>query len=323
MLKAFAHQTKGMENGSMEFDQETLRPTYLFRSGVPGSSYALELAERIGLHKDMLTRARTFLGSDKWKLESLISQLERDIQQYQEQMAALASDRDRLGTLVAEYERRVADARTEVRELKKTATAEARELLSNAQASIERLVKDIRERSANKESIQGARKTLADLHSHVEDATPREQHPQDSPLEVGDSVRLTEGVETGEIVELRGSNAVVLWKSGRIRVDVSDLVKAGDATSDRESVSVAPMPPHTKNELDLRGLTGEEAIQEVEHFLDDALVSGLLRVDIIHGKGTGALRKRVTEFLKKYPHLKSYRLGEWNEGGSGVTVVEL
>lgn len=323
MLKAFAHQTKGMENGSMEFDQETLLPTYRFRSGVPGSSYALELAERIGLHKDMLTRARTFLGSDKWKLESLISQLERDIQHYQEQMAALASDRDRLGTLVAEYEHRVADARTEVRELKKTATTEARELLSNAQAAIERLVKDIRENSANKESIHNARKTLAELHSHVEDANPQEQHPQDSPLDVGDSVCLREGVETGEIVELRGSNAVVLWKSGRIRVNVRDLVKAGDAPADRESVSVATLPPQLKNELDLRGLTGEEAIQEVEHFLDDALVSGLQRVDIIHGKGTGALRKRVTEFLKKYPHLKSYRLGEWNEGGSGVTVVEL
>jgi len=323
MLKAFAHQTDGMENGSMEFDQESLRPTYRFRSGIPGSSYALELAERIGLDRSILAKARTFLGSDKWKLESLIAQLERDVQQYQEQLAALAGDRDRLDGLVAEYERRIADARSEVRELKKKATTEAKELLSTAQATIERLVKEIRESAANKKSIHTARTTLADLRAHVEDAGSDEQHSEDVSLAVGDSVRLKDGAEKGEIIELRGSNAVVLWKSGRIRVNVRDLVKDGSTTANRESIYVGTMPPQSGNELDLRGLTGEEAVHKVEHFLDDALVSGLQRVDIIHGKGTGALRKRVSEFLKEHPHVKSFRLGEWNEGGSGVTVVEL
>ena len=323
MLKAFAHQTDGMENGSMEFDQESLRPTYRFRSGIPGSSYALELAERIGLDRSILAKARTFLGSDKWKLESLIAQLERDVQQYQEQLAALAGDRDRLDGLVAEYERRIADARSEVRELKKKATTEAKELLSTAQATIERLVKEIRESAANKKSIHTARTTLADLRAHVEDAGSDEQHSEDVSLAVGDSVRLKDGAEKGEIIELRGSNAVVLWKSGRIRVNVRDLVKDGSTTANRESIYVGTMPPQSGNELDVRGLTGEEAVHKVEHFLDDALVSGLQRVDIIHGKGTGALRKRVSEFLKEHPHVKSFRLGEWNEGGSGVTVVEL
>ena len=323
MLKAFAHQTDGMENGSMEFDQDTLRPTYRFRSGVPGSSYALELADRIGLERSILTKARSFLGSDKWKLESLISELERDVKQYQEQLTALSSDRDRLDGLVAEYERRISEARNEVKELKRQATTEAKDLVATAQAAIERLVKDIRESSAAKVSIQAARKTLDDLRTHAQEASPEDHDTRGETFKVGDRVRLKEGTEMGEIVELKESNAVVLWKSGRIRVKVHDLIKTGTTSSDRATLPVGTVPPRFRNELDLRGLTGEEAISEVERFLDDALVSGLLRVDIIHGKGTGALRKRVAEFLKGYPHVKSFRLGEWNEGGSGVTVVEL
>ncbi len=323
MLKAFAHQTAGMENGSMEFDQETLRPTYRFRAGIPGSSYALELADRIGLEKDLLAKARAFLGSDKWKVESLISQLERDVRKYREQLAGLSGDRDRLNTLVAEYERRIGDARNEIRELKKRATAEAKDLVSGAQAAIERLVKDIRESAAAKETIHAAKKTLDHLRTSAEQVTPADDLGADPTLGVGDHVRLKDGTEAGEIVELKGSNAVVLWKSGRIRVKAQDLVKTKEAATGKWTLPTGSNNLHFRNELDLRGLTGEEAIAEIQHFLDDALISGLQRVDIIHGKGTGALRKRVTEFLKGYPQVKSFRLGEWNEGGSGVTVVEL
>jgi DNA mismatch repair protein MutS2 len=323
MLKAFAHQTEGMANGSMEFDQETLSPTYRFRFGMPGSSYALELAGRIGLEKGLLGKAHAYLGSDKWKLESLIARLERDVSQYQEQLSALAIEKGRLDKLVAEYERRISDASTEVKELKRKATDEAKNLVAGAQAAIERVVKDIRETSAAKVSIQAAKKTLDGLRARAEEESPTELHHHQLVFKVGDRVHLKEGTETGEILELRGSTAVVLWKNGRIKIHIQDLRRTDTDISARESLTVATTAPNFRNELDLRGLTGEEAITQVQHFLDDALVSGLQRVDIIHGKGTGALRKRVTEFLKDYPHVKSYRLGEWNEGGSGVTVVEL
>jgi len=323
MLKAFAHQTDGMENGSMEFDQETLRPTYRFRSGIPGSSYALELADRIGLEKELLAKARTFLGSDKWKVESLIAQLEHDVRKYREQLAGISGDRDHLSSLVAEYERRIGDARNEIRELKKRATMEAKDLVSNAQGAIERLVKDIRESAAAKETIHAAKKTLDQLRTGAEQVSPADELPSDPTLRVGDYVHLKDGTETGEIVELKGSNAVVVWKSGRIKVKAQDLMRTAAGASERWTLPAPADNSHFRNELDLRGLTGEEAIAEVQHFLDDALLSGVQRVDIIHGKGTGALRKRVTEFLKGYPQVKSFRLGEWNEGGSGVTVVEL
>ncbi len=323
MLKAFAHQTEGMENASMEFDQSTLTPTYRFRSGIPGSSYALELAQRIGLSAEVLTNARSFLGSDKWKLESLIAQLETDIQHYRGELSRLSTDRDRLNVLVAQYEKKISEVKDEVRELKQKATRETKDLVQKAQASIEHLVQTIRESSADSGSIRTARETLKNLQTLAEASAPEEPDTPGEQFSIGDHVHLKAGTETGEIVDLKGSAAVVLWKSGRIRVNARDLRRSKKRMEHGSSVSSPPVAPEFKNELDLRGLTGEEAITLVQRFLDDALLAGFHRVDIIHGKGTGALRKRVTAFLKDYPHVRNYRLGEWNEGGSGVTVVEL
>lgn len=323
LLKAFAHQSEGMENGSMEFDQQTLRPTYRFRAGIPGSSYALELAERIGLRRDVLDKARTFLGSDKWKLESLIAQLNEDIRTYQNEHRALSAQREKLNSLVTDYEGRIADVKSEINELKRKAKSDTKEIVDRAQASIEQLVKRIRETSADKASIHATRDTLRDIRNDVERMLPAETAAPDTPFRLGDLVRLRDGTETGEIVELKSSNAVVLWKSGRIKVHINDLQKATKRKSPLDHANRGFPSPDARNELDLRGMTGEEAIGQIERFIDDAIVAGLHRVDIIHGKGTGALRKHVSAFLKNNPSIRSFHLGEWNEGGSGVTVVEL
>ena len=142
-------------------------------------------------------------------------------------------------------------------------------------------------------------------------------------IAVRDRVRLHGGTEIGEIVSLKGESATVLWQRGTLKVPLHNLEPASASQEQRPSVAAPEYHPEVGPELDLRGMTGDEALVKVEHFLDDALVAGLHRVDIIHGKGTGALRKRISEFLKNYPHAKSFRLGEWNEGGTGVTVVEL
>ncbi|MBI3788272.1 MAG: Smr/MutS family protein, partial [Ignavibacteriales bacterium] len=124
--------------------------------------------------------------------------------------------------------------------------------------------------------------------------------------------------------EIRGDMANVLWGNAKLKVKLSDLKKErAKRASETYSSQGSTYSLEGKNEVDLRGLLGEEAVSTVQHFLDNAVVAGLHRVDIIHGKGTGALRKRIAEFLKTYPHIKSFRLGEWNEGGTGVTVVEL
>ncbi|MCX6135715.1 MAG: endonuclease MutS2 [Ignavibacteriales bacterium] len=324
MLKAFAHETDGVSNASMEFDQETLTPTYRFRFGIPGSSYALELAKRLDLPISVVNLAREFVGDQKIKLENLITELEKQSQEYRAQVQQVSSERDRLNGLVGAYEKKTKDLRTELQSMKKQALDEAKEIVGGAQSLIERAVKEIRESSAEKTVVQSARESVQQMKRKIEELTVEEPRAVSQEFQIGDAVRAKDASQEGEIVELKPPFATVLIGTTKlkVRIDTLQRVKSTQATASTES-GHSLYTPEGKNEIDLRGMLGDEAIAHVERFLDDALVAGLHRVDIIHGKGTGALRKRIGEFLKTCPHIKAYRLGEWNEGGSGVTVVEL
>lgn len=323
MLKAFAHQTPNIANASMEFNQETLQPTYRFRSGIPGSSYALELGSRLGLPPAIISQARTLVGDDKVRLEELLIDLERQSQTYQEQIRRVSAERDRLGSLVQSYDQKVSLLQKELKTIRSQALAEAEQILQNARGLVERSVKEIRESGAEKQAVRGAREALDQLQKEILQKKPEEHPEEDQTISIGDSVRLRTGTEVGEVVELKGSQATVLWGNARLRVQRKDLRKERNRKQAALQSDGMLVLPEGKTEIDLRGMLGEEAVGAVEHFLDQALLSGLHRVDIIHGKGTGALRRRITEFLKTCPQVQSFRLGEWNEGGSGVTVVEL
>ena len=324
-LKVFAHTAPGMANASMEFDLSTLSPTYRFRIGVPGSSYAFELAERLQFDRHFLDHARSFLATDRLQLERLLVDLERQAQEYSLQLDSVQHERDKYRTLLREYETKLEELRRETKKLKSEAAAQAKDIIDNAQALIERTIKEIRETNAEREVIRHAKGSLSETKKQLESMVAQESEDTDrDELTVGDSVRLKTGTEIGELLERRGHEATVLWGSARLRVRANDLVRAkGKPRTHSSTVVAEEHSARATNEIDLRGLTGEEAISQIEFFLDNALVAGLHRVDIIHGKGTGALRKKVSAFLKSHPHVHSYRLGEWNEGGSGVTVVEL
>jgi DNA mismatch repair protein MutS2 len=323
MLKAFAHETPGVANASLEFDHETLKPTYRFRSGVPGSSYALELAKRLGVPTYIIDRARDLVGDEKVKLEQLLADLERQSQVYQEQIRQVSGERDRLTSLVRTYDEKMRDLRKELQSIRRKAIDEARDIVLGAQAVIEKTIKEIRESAANKAIVRSVREDVQNLHRRIAELGGEEQPAEPQDLHVGDTVRFKDGAQTGEIVEIKQPFATVLSGSTKLRVRLETLLKVGAQRLPAALASETLYTPEGKTEIDLRGLLGEEAIPKVERFLDDAVVAGLHRVDIIHGKGTGALRKRVADFLKTCPHVKAYRLGEWNEGGTGVTVVEL
>jgi len=324
MLKAFAHEAAGVSNASMEFDQETLKPTYRFRFGVPGSSYALELAKRLELPLPVVNRAREFVGGEKIKLENLLTELERQSQEYRAQIQQVSSERDRLNSLVQAYEQKTKDLRHELQLIRKQAVEEAKEIVRGAQSLIERAVKEIRESSSDKTIIQSARESVQQMRTKIEEMTVADAPATAEDLQVGDAVRARDASQEGEVVEIKPPFATVLIGNTKLKVRLETLqkVSARQGTS-AGAVGSSIYTPEGKTEIDLRGMFGDEAIAQVERFLDDAIVAGLHRVDIIHGKGTGALRKRITEFLKTYPHIQAFRLGEWNEGGAGVTVVEL
>lgn len=329
-LKVFAHNTAGVENGAMEFDQESLRPTYRFRPGIPGSSYALEMAERLGFHESFILRSREFLGDEGARLQHLIAELEASAQKYRSQLDAVQSEKARLDALVKQYESKLASQARELRELKRKAVEEAKGLVESANAAIERSIREIRETSADKQAVKEARQGIENLRKQIEDRATEvlseERTSVPTEITLGTLVRLADGSETGEVVTVSPDQktAVVLFGNLKMKVAMKDLVLAPPSAMRRTASIVGnEKPTPALRELDLRGMTGEEAIPLVDKFIDTAMLAGLHRVDIIHGKGTGALRKKIGEFLSKHPHVKSYRLGEWNEGGTGATVVEL
>ena len=325
-LKAFAYESDGMENASMEFDQESLSPTYRLRVGVPGSSFAFELAERIGVPKNILDGARLHVGAEKSKLETLILELERQTQSLSAQLNEAKRERSRLAKLTEEYESKTGQLKKELGEVKRRAISEARDLVRSAKATIEQAVKEIRETNARPDVVRGVRENLQKMTAELVHQEPpiSSEHRSDDVFLVGDKVRLQDGAQIGEITNIQKEFATVTWGNATMRVRLHNLVKLQIQQDVTYSVPRSDLPTiEAKNEIDLRGLMGDDAINQVQQFLDNAFVAGLHRVDIIHGKGTGALRKRVAEFLKSCPHVKSYRLGEWNEGGTGVTVVEI
>ncbi len=323
-LKTFAFENPLMQNGSMEFDQETLRPTYRFRMGVPGSSYAIEMAQRMAIPEKIIERSKQLKGSDAAKLESLILDLERRAQELKRSLDEVMSEKTGLKSLVELYESKVSSLEKDLREIKSRAIGEAEGIIRRANSMIENSVREIRESSASREVVTRVKKEIQTLSKELETVKVEFQpgHEKHEEFKVGDVVSLKGSGAVGEVESVLDPDHYLVSMGGlRARVGRSDLLPAQKT---KQTQKTFDMPvSEFKREIDLRGMYGDEALAAIDKFLDEALLAGLHRVDIIHGKGTGALRKKIAEFLKKTSSVKSFRLGEWNEGGSGVTVVEL
>ncbi|MGB2958938.1 MAG: endonuclease MutS2 [Bacteroidota bacterium] len=332
-LKVFAHEASSVENGAMEFDQSTLTPTYRFKAGVPGSSYALEMAGRIGFDQSLMARARELMGKRETQLEMLLTQLEATAQRYRSDMEDLQLEKAQLDVMVRDYEDRKASLSSELRTLKRQALDEAQRIVDEANGVIERSVKEIRESAADRETVKSLRRDVETLKERIvsdREAVKIESAiaENDNPLSVGSTVRLRNGTDSGEVLDLSadGRFAEVVFGTIRMRVPASDLrvTKRPPTPARHGSLFAAPdRMASVQRDLDLRGMTGDEALPLIDKFIDDASLAGLHRIDIIHGKGTGALRKKVTSFLEKHPRVKTFRIADWNEGGTGATVVEL
>lgn len=331
-LKAFVHDSKGMENGAMEFDQITLLPTYRLKIGYPGSSYALEIAQRLGISETVVNRARTLLGDQKARLEELILELENRSQALEQKLSIADSEIRKYKDLTAEYERKLKSLNLELREVKKKAIEEAKAIIEKASSTVENTVKEIRTRQATKEVIKEAReqlftlqKKISTLESEILD-TEKAQSNNTLKITIGDFVMLKSGGQIGVVQTLpdKHGNLLVSFNTIKAWVNISNIQSVTKKSEKKNTVTYSlPIEKQFSTEVDVRGLYSDEAIVKVDKFLDDAVLAGLHRVDIIHGKGTGALRKKITLFLEHDTRIKSIRMGEWNEGGAGVTVVEL
>jgi DNA mismatch repair protein MutS2 len=336
-LKAFAFRTPGVANGSMEFDPETLRPTYRFRTGMPGSSYAFHIAHRLGLPAEVLERARELVGPQKNTVEALISELEEKLQRYRRLSAEVEAKDKELTDLIDSYRQRSAELARQTRALQRQAAEEAEQVLRRANAAVEQAIREIREAQASREAIQAAKRIIAEQRQEVEalaaqatDPTPEGPtplRPVQGPIGKGDTVLWNRYGTTGVVASEVDDSGKVLLQAGSIStwVRLDELTKvAGQPTAKKGGVTYHLSSPATAGEeIDLRGLSSEEALERLGKFLDTAALTGLHSVRVIHGKGTGTLRKSVGEYLRTHPLIKQTRLGAWNEGGSGVTIAEL
>ncbi len=331
-LKAFVHEALNMENGAMEFDQKSLLPTYRFRSGIPGSSYALEIAGRFGLNDSIVCQARSFAGERQDQFEKLLANMESRSQNLQILLDKTEAEKLKFNKLVNEYQSKIKQLHTEISEIKSRAVEEASSIVAKANAIIENSVKEIRRQQARSDAIRESKNQIRQLDSDIRSLAHEFQnaHSDDKTNELqlikkGSIVKLKSAGQIGEVVREADASGILIVAFNAIKMKVSvNEVTSINAEPPQTVVNIgSDLHKGMKQEIDLRGMYGDEAIKAVDKFLDDSILSGALRVDIIHGKGTGALRKRVTEYLKSDNRIKSFRLGEWNEGGAGVTVINL
>ncbi len=332
-LKLFAHDQAGIENASLEFDRQTLQPTYRFRAGVPGSSYAVEIASRLGMPPLVVQKATQLLGGERQKTAELIEDLHRQLSLYEETNAQLQERERDLARLTEEYGQKLGQVREEEKRIRERAYHDAQVVLAEANAAVERIVAQIRKSQASKEAIKESHRILKAKSEAIKkrlQAVAPGPKTYSGPVRVGDGVWVQSLGAAGEVLARVGERERYKVRIGRLTVeveaaDLKPLAKpTGVPTKPSLSIDTGQVSSdQASDQIDLRGLMADEAVEELERFLDRALLAGLSTLRIIHGKGTGVLRQRVSDFLKGLTGIKSYRLGNWNEGGDGVTVVEL
>jgi len=326
-LKVFAHTTPGVQNASVEFDVETLSPTFELTIGLPGRSNALAIAQRLGLSGEVLEKAKQWLSASDLAMEDLLA----EIKVAQEDAVAARESAEASRRAVQELERELRARLAAVEEERRRIINEARR---EAQAELEAFRQELRRLRRQLAQVAEARELVAEataaadaLQAQVQLEPPSTRLLAEGPetFAVGDLVWVTTLQAQGEIIALDDGQAEVQLGSLRALVPLSELELRQAAQPVQEPgvrLQVA-RPPDLRVELNLRGLRTEEAIARVEKYLDDAYLAGLPRVRIIHGKGTGALRQAVRQLLDRHPLVISYRPGDRFEGEDGVTVAEL
>ncbi|PXW90063.1 DNA mismatch repair protein MutS2 [Streptohalobacillus salinus] len=330
-LKAYGYNREGVINASVEFNVETLRPTYRLLIGVPGRSNAFEISKRLGLNDEVITAAKQLVGTDTQSVEHMIESLdtarrsaERD---YEVAEATLAEAEQ----LKKELEQKWEQFEQDRDKLYKKAEAKAEKAIEKAREDAEAVVKAMKDMKTNAELKEHewieARKIFDEAQPDLSKKTKQQpiKKPKNEALKVGDDVLLLTLNQQGTIVEkISEKEFQVQVGMMKVKVKKNNLEKLAPKKEQvtRPTATVKQSNSHVKTELDLRGERYEDALNMLEKYVDDALLQGHPRVSIIHGKGTGALRKGVQAFAKRHRHIASAKAGEMNEGGSGVTILE-
>lgn len=339
-LKIYALTTPDLSNGNVEFDVDTLQPTYKLSIGMPGKSNAFEISKKLGLNDEIIDMAREFISKDKIKFEDIIIKLEESRKKVEEEKNIIQKLRYETEKEKQESEKIINRTMAQKDKILKGAYIEADKLKDKHKIEIDKLIKELRE-AAEKEAedkrsiIESARHRIKNMEDEIEQNISdlmfkkRSKHKPPRELKLGDSVKIVNLDQKGYVLTLPDENNNLMVQVGimKINVNLNNLQLIDNKEYEITQESYAKTKKHrvssVSSELDVRGKTLDEALMDVDKYLDDVYLSGIKNITIIHGKGTGVLRTGITQFLKNHPHVKSSRLGGYYEGGLGATIIEV
>ena len=354
-LKLFADETPGIVNGAMLYDRGEMRPLFRLEVGRPGSSFALEIAHKIGLPRDVIDNAKEIVGSDYVNMDKYLQDISRDKRYWEQKRQKVHQQEKELEQKSQEYDEKTRELKTKRQEVMQQARDEANQLLQQANARIEKTIRDIKQAQAEKE----ATRKIREEHERFKQKRLQEPKPVVPPsvveqsgdqnavavsasdaLQPGDYVRLKGQQTVGEVLSVNGRQVQVAFGMIKSMVDFARLEKVsrnqlkkeqnytngiGALLKDSETpVEVMSSRRSSfKQQLDVRGMRADEALQAVMYYMDDAILLSVSQVRILHGTGTGALRQAIRQYLSTLPGIKDFHDEHVQFGGSGITVVEL
>jgi DNA mismatch repair protein MutS2 len=353
-LKHYAEANDGVVNGAMLYDRHLMQPLFKLAIGHPGSSFAIEIARKIGLSEEIISAASGKVGSDYIDMDKYLQDIVRDKRYWESKRRNIRRQEKALEDAAARYEQEREAISRQRREIVQAATTEAQQILAEANARIEKTIREIKEAKAEKEQTKAVRRELESFRTALrhedkraddertarlrERTTQRRNReaPPDSlqAIEAGDAVRLKGQGAVGTVVEVKGRQVVVAFgmiksavKVERLekvsRSQVRQTVRTSTFVSAQTADAIHEKKLNFKQEIDVRGMRGDEALQAVTYFIDDAILTNVSPVRILHGTGTGVLRQLVRAYLSTVPGVGQYRDEDVRLGGAGITVVEL
>lgn len=366
-LKHFAEDHEGVVNGAMLYDRHEMRALFQLQIGNPGSSFAVEIARKIGLPEDVIADASEIVGSEYIQSDKYLQDIVRDKRYWETKRQNIRRREKQMEETIARYERELEELDRSRKEILKKAKEDADRLLEESNARIENTIRTIKEAQAEKERTREVRQNLADFRRQVEEADKaameekiarkmdrlREKQERRKerkerqgnepsvqpvvkvkPIGAGDYVRIKGQTSVGQVMELNGKNAVVMF--GLMKTNVkADRLERADAPKQTNTMAKATFVSsetqdrmyekklNFKQDIDVRGMRGDEAVQAVTYFIDDAILVGVSRVRILHGTGSGILRTLIRQYLATVPGVADFKDEHVQFGGAGITVVDL
>lgn len=357
-LKHFANENRGVVNGAMLYDRHLMQPLYTLSIGNPGSSFAIEIARKIGLPEDVIADASEIVGSDYVNMDKYLQDIVRDKRYWETKRQNIRRKEKQLEEVTSSYETDLLDVEKERKRIMREAKAEAERILSEANAKIENTIRTIRENQAEKEKTRIARSALSEFKENLKEndgkgsekiarkieklqnrkakskaETSTSKVDDKKTIEVGDTVRVKGQTAVGEVIEIQKNNAIVAFGMIRTTSKLNTLEYVSKNQAKKEtrtnvihastSDDMREKKLNFKQDIDVRGMRGDEALQAVMYFIDDAILVGMSRVRILHGTGTGALRSMIRDYLRSVPSVSYFNDEHVQFGGAGITVVDL